>query len=184
MHTHNGPQLAQGLTCAPLTTLARMVRLALVGATTSSPATAEAALPFLLGEEIRQVGEWQLRTNAPAGGWPCEAGADKYVDTLSTCAVLDALLALPRHSAHQSQARAAMRRAVEVLLAMQEPDGGFARFERGESEVFMARFPLRDAQGKITGICGVSTAPETSSVVDARVSIITEIGMLRTRIAR
>ena len=136
------PYLAQGLTCAPLALVARLVRLALA---TGDPA-GEAGVPYLLAEEIRQPGEWQLRTNAPAGGWPCEAGADKYVDTLSTCAVLDALHALPKHSGHQSQVRAAMRRAVEVLLAMQEPDGGFARFERGESEVFMTRFPLRDAQ--------------------------------------
>ena len=60
--------------------------------------------------------------------------------------LLDALHAVPKSSHRQSQARAAMRRAVEVLLAMQEPDGGFARFERGESEVFMTRFPLRDAR--------------------------------------
>jgi squalene-hopene/tetraprenyl-beta-curcumene cyclase len=136
------PELAQGLTCASLATLARLIRVALA---TGDPA-GEAAVPFLLSEEIRQPGEWQLRTNAPAGGWPCEPGADKYVDTLSTCAVLDALHALPRTSPHQSQVRAAMRRAVEVLLAMQEPDGGFARFERGESDVFMTRFPLRDAR--------------------------------------
>ncbi len=140
--TPAGPQLAQGLTCAPLTTVARLVRLALA----SGDPAGEAAIPFFLAEEIRHVGEWQLRTNAPAGGWPCEAGADKYVDTLSTCAVLDALHALPKSSPHQSQVRAAMRRAVEVLFAMQEPDGGFARFERGESEVFMTRFPLRDAR--------------------------------------
>jgi squalene-hopene/tetraprenyl-beta-curcumene cyclase len=136
------PQLAQGLTCAPLATVARLVRVALA---TDDP-DGEALVPFLLSEEIRQPGEWQLRTNAPAGGWPCEQGADKYVDTLSTCAVLDALHALPKSSPHQAQVRAAMRRAVEVLLAMQEPDGGFARFERGESEVFMTNFPLRDAQ--------------------------------------
>jgi squalene-hopene/tetraprenyl-beta-curcumene cyclase len=142
VNTPAGPQLAQGLTCAPLTIVARLVRLALA----NNEPDGEAAVPFLLAEEIRHVGEWQLRTNAPAGGWPCEAGADKYVDTLSTCAVLDALHALPKTSHHQSQARAAMRRAVEVLFAMQEPDGGFARFERGESEVFMTRFPLRDAR--------------------------------------
>lgn len=136
------PHLAQGLTCAPLATVARLVRVALA---TEDP-EGEALVPYLLSEEIRQPGEWQLRTNAPAGGWPCEQGADKYVDTLSTCAVLDALHALPRASVHQAQVRAAMRRAVEVLLAMQEPDGGFARFERGESEVFMTNFPLRDAQ--------------------------------------
>jgi squalene-hopene/tetraprenyl-beta-curcumene cyclase len=136
------PHLAQGLTCAPLATVARLVRVALA----TEDSEGEALVPYLLSEEIRQPGEWQLRTNAPAGGWPCEQGADKYVDTLSTCAVLDALHALPKASVHQAQVRAAMRRAVEVLLAMQEPDGGFARFERGESEVFMTNFPLRDAQ--------------------------------------
>lgn len=138
------PHLVQGLTGAPLATVARLVRVAL--ATSDAAADADAMISFLLSEEIRQPGEWQLRTNAPAGGWPCEQGADKYVDTLSTCAVLDTLHALPKSSPHQSQVRAAMRRAVEVLLAMQEPDGGFARFERGESEVFMTHFPLRDAQ--------------------------------------
>lgn len=146
VRTPAGTFLAQGLTCAPLTIVARLVRLALASGDAASVAAGEAAIPFFLAEEIRHVGEWQLRTNAPAGGWPCEAGADKYVDTLSTCAVLDALHALPKSSPHQSQVRAAMRRAVEVLFAMQEPDGGFARFERGEAEVFMTRFPLRDAR--------------------------------------
>jgi squalene-hopene/tetraprenyl-beta-curcumene cyclase len=96
------PQLAQGLTCAPLATVARLVRVALA---TDDP-DGEALVPFLLSEEIRQPGEWQLRTNAPAGGWPCEQGADKYVDTLSTCAVLDALHALPK-SLRRTRARSA-----------------------------------------------------------------------------
>ncbi len=136
------PQLAQSISCTPLTTQARLLRLALA----SGDPSAETGVERLLAEEIRHTGEWQLRTNAPAGGWPCEPGADKYVDTLATCAVLDTLHALPRSSPLLSQARAAMRRAAEVLFAMQEPDGGFARFERGETNVFMTRFPLRDAR--------------------------------------
>lgn len=137
---HDGTWLAQGLVREPLAVTARLVRVALQA---GEPA-AEEAVAWLLDQEITQPGEWQLRVNAPAGGWPCEPGADRYVDTLSTCMVLDALAAAPRTSPQQPRLRAAARRAVEVLLAMQEPDGGFCRFERGESDVFMARFPLRD----------------------------------------
>jgi hypothetical protein len=89
---------------------------------------------------------WLLNQDAPAGGWPCEPGADRHVDTLSTCAVLEALAAVPMSSPLQPRSRAESRRAVEVLLAMQEPDRGFCRFERGESELFMTHFPIRDAQ--------------------------------------
>lgn len=134
--------LAQGLTCMPLPAAARLVRAAVA----AGDPEAERAVTWLLDQEISNPGDWQLRANAPAGGWPCEPGAEQYVDTLSTCAVLDALAAVPKSSPLQTRIRAAARRAVEVLLAMQEPDGGFARFERGESEVFMTHFPIRDAQ--------------------------------------
>lgn len=138
-----GPSdLAQGLVCLPLAAAARLVR----AATLTGEAGAEEGITWLLEQEITDPGEWQLRVNAPAGGWPCEPGADRYVDALSTCAVLDALAAVPKGSPLQPRIRAASRRAVEVLLAMQEPDGGFSRFERGESEVFMTRFPIRDAE--------------------------------------
>ncbi|WP_434421044.1 hypothetical protein [Nannocystis pusilla] len=132
--------LAQGQVSEPLATTARLVRVALA----AGDADAESMLTWLLDQEVTAPGEWQLRVNAPAGGWPYEPGADRYVDTLSTCAVLDALAAAPKSSPLQTRIRAAARRAVEVLLAMQELDGGFCRFERGESDVFMTRFPIRD----------------------------------------
>lgn len=140
--TNERSYLAQGLLCEPLSATARLIRVALAA---GEPGAEEAAT-WLLDQEITEPGEWQLRVNAPAGGWPCEPGADRYVDTLSTCAVLDALAAVPMTSPLQPRIRAASRRAVEVLLAMQEPDGGFCRFERGESDVFMTQFPIRDAQ--------------------------------------
>ena len=138
--TGDAVHLAQGLVCEPLAVTARLVRVAIA----AGDADVEAALTWLLDQEITEPGEWQLRVNAPAGGWSCEPGADRYVDTLSTCAVLDTLAAAPRDASQQPRIRAAARRAVEVLLAMQELDGGFCRFERGESDVFMTRFPIRD----------------------------------------
>lgn len=156
-----GTWLAQGLVGEPLAITARLIRVALA----ADEPGAEEAVAWLLDQEITEPGEWQLRVNAPAGGWPCEPGADRYVDTLSTCAVLETLAAVPRTSPLQPRVRAAARRAVEVLLAMQEPDGGFCRFERGETDVFMARFPLRDVQ--------LLTAGEPNSPARVRVSAMT-----------
>ncbi|MEZ4451447.1 MAG: hypothetical protein R3B09_18400 [Nannocystaceae bacterium] len=133
------PYLAQGLTGAPIEVSARLVRAAIL-------AGDESAVGWLLGQEITEAGEWQFRTNAAAGGWPSEPGARGILDVEATCAVLDALAALPKSSPRRGPAFAAMRRALEVLVAMQEPDGAFARFERGESEVWMTQAPWRDAE--------------------------------------
>lgn len=163
--TGSAVHLTQGLVCEPLAISARLIRAALVTGpllAAGEDAEAEAALGWLLDQEITEPGEWQLRVNAPAGGWPCEPGADRYVDTLSTCAVLDALAAAPKHSPLQPRIRAAARRAVEVLLAMQELDGGFCRFERGEADVFMTRFPIRDV--------AILTAGEPHSPARVRVT--------------
>ncbi|MEZ4427417.1 MAG: hypothetical protein R3A51_06925 [Nannocystaceae bacterium] len=100
---------------------------------------------WLLSGELRQAGEWQRRTDAPAGGWSHEFAAQHVLDIKATCSVLDTLGALPQGSRFAPEAWAATRRACEIMLAMQEPDGSFARFERGESDVWMSRLPWRDA---------------------------------------
>jgi hypothetical protein len=129
--------LHQGLTGAPITALARL--------TQATAARDEDAIPWLLAQELSEPGEWQNRTNAPAGGWPIESGARHHLDVDATAAVAWALLSLPKESPHRAPAWAAMRRALEVLVAMQEPDGSFARYERGEDEVWMTQAPWRDA---------------------------------------
>jgi len=55
------------------------------------------------------------------------------------------LSSLDEGSPLSAPAWAARRRATDILLAMQEGGGGFARFERGEADVFMRRFPYADA---------------------------------------
>jgi squalene-hopene/tetraprenyl-beta-curcumene cyclase len=120
--------LAQGLTGRPLAKLAR-----LGVAAGSDPAR-------LLAAEIAQPGPWQRRADAPIGGWPVEPGADSHLDLHTTCAVLHAL-----RGVRTTATRASLRRAAEVMLAMQERDGSFARFERGESDVPLSHLPWRDA---------------------------------------
>lgn len=120
--------LAQGLTGRPLAKLARL-------------AVAAGDPPDrLLAAEIAQPGPWQRRADAPIGGWPVEHGAQSHLDLHTTCAVLHAL-----RGVRTTATRASLRRAAEVMLAMQERDGSFARFERGESDVPLSHLPWRDA---------------------------------------
>jgi squalene-hopene/tetraprenyl-beta-curcumene cyclase len=127
--------LAQGVTTGPLRTGARLLRAA----------PRESDMAWLIRQEITDAGPWQRRADAPAGGWPLEAGARHHLDLEATCAVLDALGAVDPSSSQLAPAWATARRGMDVLLAMQEPDGHFSRFERGESDVFMQRFPWTDA---------------------------------------
>lgn len=129
-------RLAQGLTGRPLATLARLGLAA--GASPAEPV--EGLRERLLAAEITRSGPWQRRADAPTGGWPEEPEAESHLDVRTTCEVLASL-----RGARTSATRASMRRAAEVVLAMQEPDGSFAWFERGESDVPLSHLPWRDA---------------------------------------
>jgi squalene cyclase len=126
-------QVAQGLTTFPLGLGSRLAQAADTERTS-----------WLVSQEIGEAGPWQLRANAPAGGWPQEAGAQSHLDLHTTCMVLDSLRSA-QLGGDSPMAWPSMRRASEVITAMQEPDGSFARFERGESTVLLSRFPWRDA---------------------------------------
>jgi len=127
--------LAQGIGGTDLRVTAELLRCA----------PTDSDLNWLLRQELSQPGSWQDTADAPAGGWPRDPGAGEHLDLSATCSVLGALSVLPETSAQVTAAWASTRRAVDVLLAMQESDGHFSRFERGESDVFMRRLPWSDA---------------------------------------
>lgn len=134
--------LAQGLGGTDLAVTAELLRCA----------PTETDLNWLLRQELSRPGPWQDRADAAAGGWPREPEAGGHLDLAATCSVLGALSDLPETSSQVTSAWAAARRAVDVVLAMQEADGHFSRFERGESEVFMRRLPWTDADLLAFGI--------------------------------
>ncbi len=127
--------LAQGLGGTPLATTS-----ALLACDARGPDVA-----WLLRQELSEPGPWQSRADAPAGGWPMQPGARSHLDLDATCAALDALAEVPEDEPTRGAAWASARRATDVLLAMQEHDGSFARFERGETHVAMRRLPWTDA---------------------------------------
>ncbi len=126
--------LAQGLGGTHVSTAARLV----LAAGTSGDVSR------LLRMELSASGPWQDRANALAGGWPHEPGAEHHLDLEATCNVLSVLGGIDKDSPLRTPAWAARRRATEILLAMQEGPGSFARFERGEATVFLRRFPWAD----------------------------------------
>ena len=127
--------IAQGLCAAPLSTAASLFGC--------SPQGADAA--WLVRMQLQDPGHWQQRADAPAGGWPIEPGARTHLDLEATTAVLDAIAQLRPDDPASTAAWSAARRATDVLLAMQENNGSFARFERGESTPMMRRLPWSDA---------------------------------------
>ena len=128
--------IAQGLTGRPLAKLARLG----LAAGTEPGEPAEGLRERLLAAEIARPGPWQRRADASTGGWPEEPEAESHLDVRTTCEMLATL-----RGARTPASRASLRRAADVVLAMQEPDGSFARFERGESDVPLSHLPWRDA---------------------------------------
>lgn len=134
--------LAQGLSTRPLAKVARLGMVA--GASPGVPI--EGVRERLLANEIARPGPWQLRADTATGGWPLEADADSHLDLRTTCSVTEALRSASKiHTGAGASSRASLRRAAEVMLAMQEPDGSFAWFERGEADVPLSHLPWRDA---------------------------------------
>lgn len=154
------PLLAQGLNGPSLAKLARL------GAVLDP----ERIHGRLLRAEIAAPGPWQRRVDAPSGGWPNELGAERHLDLRATCAALSALRGF-----HNSASRACLRRAAEVTLAMQEPDGSFARFERGEADVPLSHLPWRDADQLNLG------APESEGRVAHTAMVLRELSVLGWR---
>jgi squalene-hopene/tetraprenyl-beta-curcumene cyclase len=132
--------LAQGLSTRPIAKLARLGMVA--GPAPGVPI--EGVRERLLATEIARPGPWQLRADTATGGWPLESDADSHLDLRTTCSVTEALRSAGKSNSTASS-RASLRRAAEVMLAMQEPDGSFAWFERGEADVPLSHLPWRDA---------------------------------------
>ena len=158
--------IAQGLTGRPLAKVARLGLAA--GDGPGEPA--EGLRERLLAAEIARSGPWQRRADASTGGWPIEADAESHLDLRTTCVLLNGL-----RGARTAASRASLRRAADIVLAMQEPDGSFARFERGESDVPLSHLPWRDADKLNLG------APEDEGRVVLTAAALRELAVLGWR---
>ena len=92
---------------------------------------------WLLDEEILTGGDWQVRCDAPPGGWAFEFANDIYPDTDDTAVVMMGLLGTP-------SADGALRRAERWLLGMQSGSGGWGAFDRDNTRTWTRQIPFCD----------------------------------------
>jgi len=106
------------------------------------------AVRWLLAEEIRGPGDWQVRRPglAPAG-WAFEFDNDGYPDIDDTAEVLLALRrarAAERPDQPAEQAAPAVARAIAWLTGMQSRDGGWGAFDADNCKRLVTKLPFCD----------------------------------------
>ncbi|HHD64906.1 MAG TPA: squalene--hopene cyclase, partial [Desulfobulbaceae bacterium] len=109
---------------------------------------AEKAVDYLLREQVLVGGDWQVFVkDAEPGGWAFEFENDKYPDVDDTAVaviVLLRLLPLMKDTALQHRMQTAVDRAVAWMLAMQNPNGGWAAFDRDNTSKILTLIPFAD----------------------------------------
>ena len=129
-----------------------MVALADAGVAPDDPALVSAGR-WILAEEIRGPGDWQVRRPglAPAG-WAFEFDNDGYPDIDDTAEVLLALrrVAIPAAAPDTAAGDAAgatagaRARAIAWLVGMQSRDGGWGAFDADNTTRLVTRLPFCD----------------------------------------
>jgi squalene-hopene/tetraprenyl-beta-curcumene cyclase len=155
-------------------TVLAMIALADAGLPADHRALVTAAR-WVLDEEIRGPGDWQVRRPglAPAG-WAFEFDNDCYPDVDDTAEVLLALrkVALPGEPAGP----AAAERGLRWLIGMQCRDGGWAAFDADNTSKLVSRLPFCDF--------GEVTDPPSADVTAHTVEALAAVGLADSAPAR
>ncbi len=125
-----------------------------------------AAARWVLGEEIRGPGDWQVRRPglAPAG-WAFEFDNDGYPDIDDTAEVV---LALRRVSLPADATAPATARAIEWLTGMQSRDGGWGAFDADNTSTLVTKLPFCDF--------GEVVDPPSADVTAHTIEALAELG--------
>jgi squalene-hopene/tetraprenyl-beta-curcumene cyclase len=130
------------------------------GAPPDHPSLQRAAV-WLLGKQCRAPGDWARKTRAEAGGWYFENANEHYPDVDDTCMALMVLRRV-RGGGSPLERERAIERGLSWMLAMQNQDGGWASFDRGNDKQWLAFIPFADHNAMIDP----STADITARVLE------------------
>jgi squalene-hopene/tetraprenyl-beta-curcumene cyclase len=143
-------------------TVLSMTALADAGLPPDHPALVKSA-GWILAEEIRGPGDWQVRRpHAAPGGWAFEFDNDNYADTDDTAEVI---LALRRVDLRSGAAvnRAAIERGLRWLEGMQCKDGGWGAFDADNTRELVNKLPFCD----FGAVIDPPSADVTAHIVEA-----------------
>jgi squalene-hopene/tetraprenyl-beta-curcumene cyclase len=117
-----------------------------------------------MSRQCLRPGDWAVRTRALPGGWCFEHRNELYPDVDDTSMALMALALTRLPDRHEEAARrAAMDRGLRWMLAMQNGDGGWASFDRGNDKRWLTAIPFADHNAMIDP----STADITGRVLES-----------------
>jgi len=161
-------------------TVLAMIALADAGLTGDHQVLAAAAR-WVLAEEIRGPGDWQVRRPrlAPTG-WAFEFDNDGYPDIDDTAEVVLALgrVNLPAGTGEGTSGAVAdaAQRAIRWLTGMQSKDGGWAAFDADNTSTLVTRLPFCDF--------GEVIDPPSADVTAHTVEALAAAGLAGSRAAR
>jgi squalene-hopene/tetraprenyl-beta-curcumene cyclase len=120
------------------------------------------AASWLLQKQTNRPGDWARRNPAPPGGWYFEHRNESYPDVDDTCMAL-MVLQQARADAPEAMQSAAIGRGLAWMLGMQNRDGGWASFDRGNDKAWLTQVPFADHNAMIDP----STADITGRVLES-----------------
>jgi len=122
------------------------------------PALVRAAR-WLLKEEVRIGGDWQVKNRKTAPGcWSFEFDNDLYPDIDDTAAVPRALLRVIPTTREEAEIKAAAERGLNWVLSMQSSDGGWSAFDVNNNKEILANIPFADFMSPLDPTCSDVTA--------------------------
>ncbi len=142
-----------------------MIALADAGLPGDHPALVSAAR-WVLGEEIRGPGDWQVRRPGIApGGWAFEFENDVYPDTDDTAEVVLALRRVHPIAGQgvPGRSQAAIDRGLRWLAGMQSKDGGWGAFDADNTRQLVNKLPFCD----FGAVIDPPSADVTAHIVEA-----------------
>jgi len=103
------------------------------------------AARWLLGQEIRIGGDWQIKNSkVEPGCWAFEFENDLYPDIDDTAVVLEALMKVRLPGGEDAGKTEAIKRGRQWVIAMQSHNGGWAAFDRNNNKKMLAYIPFAD----------------------------------------
>jgi squalene-hopene/tetraprenyl-beta-curcumene cyclase len=142
-------------------TVLTMIGLADAGLPADDPALVRAG-EWVLGEEIRGPGDWQVRRPGLApGGWAFEFDNDNYPDTDDTGEVVLALRRVDPTTLPDG--KPAIERGLRWLAGMQSKDGGWGAFDADNTRELVNKLPFCD----FGAVIDPPSADVTAHIVEA-----------------
>ncbi|HYY26790.1 MAG TPA: squalene--hopene cyclase [Chthoniobacterales bacterium] len=113
-----------------------------------SPSDCEAitrAINWIVEKQVTAPGDWQVKVaSALPGGWSFERANDSYPDVDDTAVAILVLARARKTQADTGGIDHALKRAVGWILALQSSNGGWASFDRDNTNSLLSKLPFCD----------------------------------------